>query len=100
MYYILYTQGNTFQFAMVTDGLKMSYAVIRYETLNWHSSTTRGPATAGGNAGDRTTGWNLRPLSEPREDIVKLTQESNIPNGQDGFFVHRLDSSSSKQASS
>ena len=65
--------------------------MVRYETLKWHTSVYRGPATAGGNAGDRANGWNFRPVSEPREDIVRLTQESNIPNGQSGFFVHRLD---------
>ena len=81
----------------MTDGVSETYAIFRYHKLEWHSSSYRGPATAGLNRGDVMTGLNLLPLAvllADRTKIVELTLESNIAYG--GIFIHHLNLMPSK----
>ena len=84
----------------MTDDLSTTYAIFRYDKLEWHTYTSqdgsivRGPATAGGNAGDKTNGFNLNSLMADPKDIVYLTLQSNV--GYGGVFVYRVDLGPSK----
>ena len=75
---------------LTTNGIQ-TFAIFRYKTLEWHTSSVgRGPATAGVNAGDFLNGFSLR---DPK-DILNLVSMSNV--GVRGLFVYRLDLGPSK----
>ena len=80
----------------MTDGVSETYAIFRYHKLEWHSSSYRGPATAGLNKGDVKTGLNLLPLSllADRTKILELTMRSNIEYG--GIYIYHLNLMPSK----
>ena len=74
---------------MLTTNGQQTFAIFRYKTLQWHTSSAgRGPATVGGNAGDMSNGFSL--TNNP-EDIESLRLVSLTNAGVPGLFVRRVD---------
>lgn len=63
--------------------------MFRYRSLEWHTSSTgRGPATVGVNAGDISNGFNL---TNDVDDIENLRLVSMTNVKIPGLFVYRID---------
>ena len=78
---------------LATNG-DQTFAIFRYKSLKWHTSSTgRGPATVGVNAGDMSNGFSLTNNPEDIENL-QLMSLSNVR--VPGLFVHRVDLGPSK----